>query len=458
MAQREADTGGQRAETLYPPPVAGSSELVHAMASRDKPEWAWLLQTERERRGWTKPEMARQLLAAAGYGRTKDAIVSLVRQIRAWENAEHFPRDWTGHYAAALEMTEAELFGNVFAGEPVRTPELSERAMVDAALDLAAWVETTNAGSGTIGYLTAATKRLTFDYARRPPLEVLSDAFELQRRTTALLRGGRQRLRDARWLVGNAAELLALISLLSGDVGRYLAADAFGYAAWTCAEEADSDMARALVLSAQSKTARWEGRYAAASALARRGFEICPPTPERIFLAAAEATALQSLGDIDGAWQAMGRAQAARDETDDPTEVATAWTCVRARQAAYALQVGLGADDPAAVLRQVHEADAAWAEGDPWVYGTWAQVRIGAALAYVIGGDPEGAAEELAPVFDLEDQYRVVTIVGRIGEVGRRLADPCFAGSGPAEDLKERIRAFRAGSLEHKAIAASEAP
>jgi tetratricopeptide (TPR) repeat protein len=299
---------------------------------------------DRSRAGTTwldQPEMARQLLAAAGYEQTKTAVLSLSRQIRSWEDGKPFPRDWTAHYASAFEMIEAELFGGVFAKDRVRAPELAERGMVRAALDLASWMEMTNAGGCTIGYLTAATKRLTFDYARRPPLEVLAEAFELQRRTVALLRSGRQRLRDAHALFENVAELFALISLLSGDVGRYPAADAFGYAAWTCAEESDSDMARALVLSAQSKTARWEQKYTEAADLARRGFELCPPSPERILLAAAEAPALQSRGDIEGAWQAMGRAQTARDEIDDSAEEATAWTCVRPRQAAYALQPAL---------------------------------------------------------------------------------------------------------------------
>ncbi|MCW2889369.1 MAG: hypothetical protein JWL58_6231, partial [Streptosporangiaceae bacterium] len=51
-----------------------------------------------------------------------------------------------------------------------------------------------------------------------------------------------------------------------------------------------------------------------------------------------------------------------------------------------------------------------------------------------------------------------VTIIGRIGEVGRRLGHTRYAGSRPAADLRERIRAFQAGSLEHRAISAPEAP
>jgi hypothetical protein len=73
-------------------------------------------------------------------------------------------------------------------------------------------------------------------------------------------------------------------------------------------------------------------------------------------------------------------------------------------------------------------------------------------------GEPEGAAAELEPVFDLGAEYRVVTIMGRIGEVGRRLGHSRYAGSRPAADMTERIRAFQTGSLEHRAIEAPESP
>ncbi|MQY04099.1 hypothetical protein [Actinomadura macrotermitis] len=102
------------------------------------------------------------------------------------------------------------------------------------------------------------------------------------------------------------------------------------------------------------------------------------------------------------------------------------------------------------MLRSAQAADDAWAEGDPWVYGTWAQVRIGAAIARVMKGDAEGAAEELAPVLDLGSEYRVVTIIGRVGEVAGRLGHSLYKGDPRAHDLHERIHAFQAGSLERQ--------
>ncbi|TDE25241.1 helix-turn-helix transcriptional regulator [Actinomadura sp. 6K520] len=344
--------------------------------------------------------------------------------------------------------------GSLAALRHRRTTSASEDVLA-----LAAWLEATNIGDGAVGYFQTATRRLAYDYPRQPPLAVLREAQTLQRHVTGVLRGGRQRLTQTQALLGISAELFALISLLAGDVGRYRLADTYGYAAWTCAQETDSDAARALVLCAQSKTARWEGFHANAADLARRGFEGAPAGERgRVLLAVSEATALQSRGDIPGAMEAMRRAQQVRDTDTVTDESADAWSCTRARQAAYALQVGLGARDPSAMLRSVAEADDAWADGDQWVYGTWAQVRIGAAIAHVMSGDPEAAAAELDEVMALGSEYRVVTIIGRLAEIRRRLCNSRYKGDSRAVELCEKIRAFQAGSLEHKALTASEAP
>ncbi|MFC5746032.1 hypothetical protein [Actinomadura rugatobispora] len=392
-------------------------------------------------------------------GQTADdlpGIQSLADMIKQWERGDSVPGPiYRPLYAKVTGKTEAELF---YTGPGIITQPARDDA-AEEAVELAAWLEQSNVGDGVIGYLETATRRLTFDYPRRPPLDVLGEARGLQARVTYILRNGRQRLGQTQTLLTVSAELFALINLLAGDVGRYDLADAYGYAAWTCADEADSDPVRALVLCAQSKTARWEGRYGEAAEFARRGFDLAPIGARgRILLAVSEATALQSSGDIGSAYEALRRAQDARDDLNNLDETADAWSCPRARQETYALQVGLGARDPDAMLHSVQAADDAWAEGDPRVYGTWAQVRIGAALAYVMKGEPEGAAKELAPVFDLGREFRVVTITGRMTEVAQRLGHNRYKGDPRASSLQERIRAFQTGSLEHTALTTPEVP
>lgn len=412
---------------------------------------------ERKRRGWMKPEMARRLREALP-GRQVPELDSLVSYVKRWEAGKiNITERYRLAYATAFGMDESELFGSSPATAGSRRSEYGGALAASEAVALAAWLEQSNVGEGTLDHLAQATRRLSYDYARRPPLEVLNEASELQEQVTDLLRKGRQRIAQTKGLLETSAELFALINLLAGDIGRYPLADAYGHVAWTCAEESNSHVAQALVLCAQSKTARWEGRNHKAAELARRGFELSPAgSRPRVLLAVSAAIARQAYGDISGACEALERAQQARDEIDASDETADAWSCPRARQATYALQVGLGAGDCAGVLRQVQAADSAWADGDPWVYGTWAQVRIGAALAHVMNGDPQAAAVELGPVFDLDSEYRVVTIIGRMGEVSRQLDHNRYQGNRHAAGLQERIRAFEAGSLAHRAIAAPE--
>ncbi|MFD0690975.1 hypothetical protein [Actinomadura fibrosa] len=392
---------------------------------------------------WSRPALAR-LLRDAADPRDRERmphVASLTDQIKQWENGRWIPEPrYRALYAKVTGRSQSELFG----GEP---PDA--RTSGDDAVALADWLQQSNIGDGTIDYLQTAVRRLAFGYARRPPLDVMREARELQTRINRILRSGRQRIAQTQALLATSAELFALVNLLAGDVGRYGLADAYGYAAWTCAHEADSDAARALVLCAQSKTARWEGRIQQAADLAHRGFELAPVDGRgRVLLAVSEATALQLRGDIDSATGALELAHRAQDQNPTADALADAWSCPRPRQATYALQVGLGAGDPGRVLRSVQDADEAWADGAPWVYGTWAQVRIGAALAHVMRGDPEGAAAELDEVFDLGSEFRVVTITGRLAELSRRLRHSRYDGDPRAADLRDQIRAFQAGSLD----------
>ncbi|MBA9001944.1 helix-turn-helix domain-containing protein [Thermomonospora cellulosilytica] len=424
--------------------------------SADKKAIGARLRAEREATPyWSRAEMARRLRAAADPRELPDIphVQGLASMIKEWERGDHIPSGrYRRLYARALKVAEEDLFAVSSKAPQQSSTEAAPRHEPAAdVVDLASWLQQTNIGDDTLDYLRSSTRRLAIDYVRRPPLDVIDDAVMLQRQVTALLRDGRQRLGQTRHLLAISAELFALLNLLQGDVGRYALADVYGYAAWTCAQEADSDAARALVLCAQTKTARWEERYEDAAALARRGFELAPPGEPKVLLAASQAAALQLQGDIDAARRALMDTERARDEVDSQRPVADAWSCTRARQATYALQVGLGARDPRAVLRDVRTADDAWAEGDPWVYGTWAQVRIGAALAHVMNGEPEAAATELQPVFDLSPEYRVVTIVGRMTEVGRRLGHSRYKGDPHAAALRERIAVFQAGSLESAA-------
>lgn len=74
-----------------------------------RPGWAIRLQTEREAREWSKPDMARALFKTAGVRPNAKQVESLSRQIRGYEKGR-YPRDWASTYAVAFGLAERDLF------------------------------------------------------------------------------------------------------------------------------------------------------------------------------------------------------------------------------------------------------------------------------------------------------------------------------------------------------------
>ncbi|WP_131739323.1 helix-turn-helix domain-containing protein [Actinomadura roseirufa] len=73
-----------------------------------RPEWADRIKTERETRGWTKPELARRMYRTMGI--TQGNIRSLARQITWHEYGQHRPTSWAHAYATVFDTTVEELF------------------------------------------------------------------------------------------------------------------------------------------------------------------------------------------------------------------------------------------------------------------------------------------------------------------------------------------------------------
>ena len=89
---------------------------------------------------------------------------------------------------------------------------------------------------------------------------------------------------------------------------------------------------------------------------------------------------------------------------------------------------------------QVERAEAVWRDGEQWAYGTWAQVQIGAAMAHVMGGEPEGASLVLQPVLNEPAERHLATVTTRLcNEVASLLANSVIGRSKAASTLHEQI-------------------
>lgn len=152
------------------------------------------------------------------------------------------------------------------------------------------------------------------------------------------------------------------------------------------------------------------------------------------------------LGDVDRARRALHDAQNDACGLPGTDSGLSTWSCPRPRQALYALSVAIHLGDSDAALRAAELADAGWASGDPWLYGVWSLIRIGAGTAHVMKGDVDAASGQLGAVMNLDPPYRISTITGYLADMDTLLARRRFAGDKKAADMREQIRLFTAAA------------
>jgi hypothetical protein len=416
----------------------------------DLPFWAAHIREERVKRLWSQKGTAARLRNAADdYTRARlPSVENIQRRVRGHESGKHYPSDmYIELYCRAFGLTRAALLG------PSPGSCISEETVFPTERDAAGlitWITASNTTDEAISHMDQARAALAEAHTRLPPGRVLADVAGLHRQVQALLVGGRQRSRQARELFRIDADLLAHASLLLDDIQRGVTAKAHGAAAMLCAEEAGHS--RAYALSAQAKTARWQGvrlgardgspYFVRSADLARQGFELSSHAPVRVLLANQEASAAALLGDAPRARRGLRDARDAASSLQAADSGFSTWSCPGPRQALYELSVAIRLRDPDEALRAAEIADAGWAAGDPWLYGVWALIRIGAGTAYVMKGDLDAACGQVEAVLTLAPAFRIATITSYLADVDSLLRRRRFAGTGKARDMRQQIAAF----------------
>jgi hypothetical protein len=277
-------------------------------------------------------------------------------------------------------------------------------------------------------------------HAQVPARKVLGEVLALNRDVHTLLRSGRQHLRQTRRLLQVHSRLMAHACVLLGDLGRDLAARQYGTAALLLAQEAEAD--EAIAWSVQAKTARWTGGLVEAAEFARHGFEVSRPTPTRVELAYREANAIALFGDAPRARKALQQAEHAAEALNSGTPGASVWSFPPGRQALFSLSVALHTGDATGALRAAAIAEASWSSGAPKALATWAQVRAGAAMAYLMLDSLDGAVAQIAPVLDLAPEMRIGTVTGYLRTLDQMLSRPRFVDSSQAALLRQQVSDF----------------
>ncbi len=385
--------------------------------------------------GWDVPETARQLRKAAGND-TMPVHDALVRMIYRWERlglrTERYELLYRrlGAGMPRPDGAAADPSAAALADSPGILDELASHAM-----EFGRWAETTNVGSGTIELLDDAIHRIAREYLTTLPGPLLRRAGEVAARVFELLQE-HQRLRHTRDLYVTGAKCCAFLAWAAGDLGQLAAAAAHGRTALILAEEAGHPGAQALALCALSKTAYWDGHAGRAAALARRGYEMCPPNSTRILLACQEADAASA----PDAASAIGRARQAREDAAVDDDLAGIFSCGDVRLANYAASTYLKTGDPDAALRATDSARPLPGEGVG--YGTWGQVHISAGVAWLMKDAPDGTADRLEPVLALPPARRLATLTARLGTLTPALTEGRYRSDPGARALAGQISAY----------------
>lgn len=287
---------------------------------------------------------------------------------------------------------------------------------------------------------------LVRDYPRTPLHEILGHLVTGQETVFSLLERP-QRPAHSRQLYLLSGILGGLLAKASHDLADPHAALAQSRTAWLCAEQADHDGLRAWISGLQALISYWARRPHDSIRYAQRGATYAQRigNTATVLLPASEARAWATLGNVDETRNAISRAEHAWDHVrpDDLDELGGLATFSRSRQLYFAVDalawLPAEADTADEYARQAVTAYSDPASPD-WAFGDAAGSRAGLAIARIARGEVDGAAEALAPVFDLSAEERINGIIHSVNRVHLTLS--LATTSTTTRELQERIESY----------------
>ncbi|MEO7193978.1 MAG: hypothetical protein ABIZ05_04025 [Pseudonocardiaceae bacterium] len=325
----------------------------------------------------------------------------------------------------------------------------------DRARDFLTRIEASNVGAETLDQLIDDVRRLVTAYQRQPLPTLLDDLVDTQDRAFGLLEG-RQRPAQARDLYLIAGIACGLMAKASHDLGAPHDALTQARAGYACADNAGHDGLRAWIRGLQALVTYWSGRLDDSVRYAKLGAEVAARSSgtASVWLASSEARSLAALSRFEDAHAALDRATEARErlQPDELDSLGGLCTFSRPRQlyyAADALAWGGEAEAHHTERLALEALDAyAGASEEDRAFGDESGARSALAVARVLLGEIEGAAEALAPVFELPPPKRIHGIVTSVEHVRTALGSV----QDPGRDATELAGAIEAFTSERLAL------
>jgi tetratricopeptide (TPR) repeat protein len=258
----------------------------------DRPAWARRITTEREARGWNKPEFIEALrLHAASELPGKE---SMLRRVHSWESGGSCPDDFNKPIIAKTFGTVTGAIWPVTGGLDADA-ELIAGAGMDT-LEILTRLRSSSIDTATLDGLRITVDRLCSDYAHVPAPQLITEGRAWLHRITTML--------DRHLTIGQHKELLTMAGWLAALVGcvEYdsvdrAAAEATRHAAWSLGEESGSNEIMAWAQEMRAWFALTRGDYRSVLAAAEAGHAVAPHGPAAVQLHAQKAKAWARIGD-----------------------------------------------------------------------------------------------------------------------------------------------------------------
>lgn len=256
------------------------------------PQWAITMRALREARGWSQSEVVDRMRRQATEPLPEDD--SLIRRWKAWEAGRNRPSDFYAPLiAAALGTVTAALFppdpntsrGPVMAGSGLDS------------LDIISRLQHSDVNDSTLESLRITVETLCSEYARRPGVELITEARHWLRRI-ADLRGRSLSLRHHRDAMEMAGWLALLLGCIEYDLGNDRQAETTRRSALSLGVEVGSGPIIAWAHEMRAWFALTTGDYRGVLAAASAGLAAAPHDSVAVQLLAQEAKAFARLGSF----------------------------------------------------------------------------------------------------------------------------------------------------------------
>jgi len=444
---------------------------------------AWL-RRQREDRGWTRTELARQLIRAArARGDTSmPGAGNISHNIYRWERgavtpAERYKLLYCGAFGipfsqfgpgrgqglppgmvdTGLGVPAPSAYRELLSSDPA-PPEGGASAIRREVLmaahegsEHAERAEQRGIGEATLEQFRADTASLAVQYLTGDTFGVFTEMRRVRNRITDAL-SRRQWPRDAAELYLLAGCLSALMAAAAVNLGYPQAAGELTRAGWAYATGIDHRPLMARLRLCAAYAAYWSGHPQECADLARSGLGFLADGQGAAQLHLLGGLAAARRGDAASARQAIAAARDARDREhhDELLEIGGEFGFSRATQSYYAgfVLAEAGAVEAAAELELATSLYAAGPGPDEQHSRRCRMLaHTDLAIARLRAGALDAAIAALEPVLALPPGERTAVQGQRLSAARAELAQPAYRGSAQARGLAEQLAAFGPAEL-----------